>query len=67
MKSLTDVSSGTTKTAVQLLGLVFGPSGTKIVTTLHRLGDFSGSGKLGIGLEIMDLQGRSEPVSLNFF
>ena len=63
LKSLTDVSPGNTKTAVQLLSLVFGPSGTRVVTTLHCLGDASVYGTLGIGLEIMDLQGRKEPVS----
>jgi tetratricopeptide (TPR) repeat protein len=66
-KSLTDVSPGNTKTAVQLLSLVFGPSGTKVVTTLHCLGDASVYGTLGIGLEIIDLQGRKETVSQNFW
>lgn len=66
LKSLTDISSGNVKTAVQLLSLVFGPMGTEIVTTLHCPGDASKKGSLGMGVEIMDLEGRKEPLSLLF-
>jgi len=59
LKSLQDVASGEVKTAVQLLGLISPPRGTKVTTTLHLLGE--PNMQPGMSLEITDLQDKLPP------
>ena len=67
LKTLADISPGNVKAAVQLLSLVLGPSGTKVACTLHFHRYASVNGILGIGLEIIDLQGSKDPLYMTFW
>ena len=65
LKSLTEVASGVEKIVVQLLNLVFLPRGTRVTATLQSLGDTPP--RLGISLQVVDLEGIHNPTLYTFW
>lgn len=65
LASLKTVTTGEMSTAIQLLSLLFTPRGTKVTATLQSRGDLPII--LGISVEVLDLEGKKEPVLQTFW